>query len=374
MRDIKKIISKNLLNIPGSRISQKIVVIESDDWGTIRMSSKEAYNALLSKGYPVDKCPYNKFDSLESNEDLVQLYEVLKSVRGGDNKPAILTANNIVANPDFEKIRECDFKQYYNEPFTQTLKRYPNRDKVMDLYQSGITEGLIFPQFHGREHLNVKRWMSALQNFQKPEMDAFNNNVFSPKIIKSKGDINEYMDAFNFDVKSEIESQKQYIIEGLDLFNEIWGFKSESFIAPCYTWHSKLEETLKEYGVKYIQGLVNQLEPTDQKGFKRNRIYHYQGQKNKLGQRYFIRNVFFEPSTLPDFDWIGDCLHRICIAFKFNKPAIISVHRLNFMGDLNKKNREVNLRLFQELLTKITKQWPDAQFLSSDKLGQLYNN
>ena len=38
---LKQIISHNLLNIPGWRTKRKLVVIESDDWGAIRMPSKE---------------------------------------------------------------------------------------------------------------------------------------------------------------------------------------------------------------------------------------------------------------------------------------------------------------------------------------------
>ena len=44
---LKQIISHNLLNIPGWRTKRKLVVIESDDWGAIRMPSKEIYNQFL---------------------------------------------------------------------------------------------------------------------------------------------------------------------------------------------------------------------------------------------------------------------------------------------------------------------------------------
>jgi predicted deacetylase len=373
INSLKTTLSRNITNALGWKTNRKIVVIESDDWGTIRMASKVAYNTLSSKGYPIMECPYNTNDALESNDDLTALFEVLKSVKGSDGKPAILTANNIVANPDFELIKKSGFQEYYYEPFTDTLKKYPNHDKVMALYKSGIEEGLIMPQFHGREHLNVKRWMQALQNSEQAELDAFEQHVFSPKIAKSKGYVNEYMDALNFDDQSELEFQKKSIKEGLDLFESIWGFRSKSFIAPCYIWHSDLEQTLYENGVHYIQGLVNQFEPKNEKGTSYKKKYHYQGQQNKLGQRYFIRNAFFEPTTNPNFDWTGDCLNRINMAFKHKKPAIISAHRLNFTGHLNPKNREENLKLFKGLLIKITKQWPDVQFLSTDTLGHLYD-
>lgn len=374
MNSFRKKISSYVINFLGKQNEAKIVVIESDDWGTIRMSSKSAFYTLFERGYSVDQCPYNTNDALESNIDLEMLFEVLGSVKGCNGNPAILTANNIVANPDFEKIKDSDFKEYHYEAFTETLKRYPEHDKVIDLYREGITQGVVMPQFHGREHLNVHRWMKALQNQSEAELLAFNLYVFSPKIAQATGYQNEYMDALDFQSKNELEFQKESIAEGLKLFQETWGFKSESFIAPCYIWHTDLESTLKQNGVKYIQGLVNQLEPTEGNSWKYNKKYHYQGQKGGLGQRYFIRNAFFEPTIQPNFDWESDCLRRISIAFKMNKPAIISSHRLNYMGYLNPKNREVNLKRLRNLLLEIKKQWPEVQFMSTNQLGQLYDS
>lgn len=66
----KQIITHNLLNIPGWRTKRKIVVIESDDWGAIRMPSRATYNKLLLEGYRVDKNCYEKYDSLATEKDL----------------------------------------------------------------------------------------------------------------------------------------------------------------------------------------------------------------------------------------------------------------------------------------------------------------
>ena len=68
-------IKNTFLNILGKQISSKVVVLESDDWGTVRMSSQEAFQSLLKKGYRVDQCPYNTNDALESNQDLEMLFE-----------------------------------------------------------------------------------------------------------------------------------------------------------------------------------------------------------------------------------------------------------------------------------------------------------
>jgi hypothetical protein len=370
---VNSFIKNTFLNFFGKQITTKVIVFESDDWGTIRMSSQEAFKSLLKKGYPVDQCPYNTNDALESNQDLEMLFEVLNSIKGSDEKPALLTANNIVANPDFEKIKKSGFQEYHYEPFTETLKRYPAHDKVMELYRQGIQDGVVQPQFHGREHLNVIRWLGALKKDSKAEKDAFELGIFSPKISQTIVYTNEYMDAFDFDNCSELDFQRKVLEEGLKLFEKIWGFSSKSFIAPCYIWHPDVEETLVKYGVQYIQGLVNQLQPVDGKSFKYKKIYHYQGQKNSIGQRYFIRNAFFEPTIQPNFDWESDCLKRIELAFFWNKPAIISTHRLNYIGFLNPKNREQNLKRLQNLLFQIKKKWPEVQFISTDQLGELYD-
>ena len=48
------LLSLSKTNLRGKRIERKIVVIESDDWGTVRMSSKESFLELLKKGDPIE--------------------------------------------------------------------------------------------------------------------------------------------------------------------------------------------------------------------------------------------------------------------------------------------------------------------------------
>lgn len=371
---LKANITRNLMNIRGWQSgARKIVVIESDDWGTVRVSSKEAYNHFLKNKLPVNECPYNSNDMLESNEDMERLYETLSSVKDTNGNPALLTANNIVANPDFEKIKASGYRQYYFEPFIETYKRYPSHGRVAQLYKEGIEKKMLMPQFHGREHVNVARWLKALQANDKAAHWAFEQNMFSVHAERNPKVVNEYMDALDADDKHELQSKPVIVEEGLQLFKQIWGFQSKSFIAPCYIWDASLEPTLAKAGIKSIQGVAIQLQPVTSPGYQYKRKYHYQGQRNKLGQHYLVRNVFFEPSVNPNFDWVDDCLDRIETAFRWKKPAIISVHRLNFMGGLRPENREQNLALFSILLQEIIKRWPETEFMHSAQLGDLIN-
>lgn len=372
--NLKKTISQNLLNILGWQTDRKIIVIESDDWGSIRMPSKEAYQILLTKGYAVDQNPFNQFDSLESNDDVELLLNILSAVKDKNGNPALMTLNSVVANPDFKRIKESGYSEYFYEPFNETLKRYPKHDKVFNLIQQGIGAGLVKPQFHGREHLNVKRWMCSLQNGHMPVIDAFNQEMFSLHYENNPLYRNEYMDALDFDSVEELKMHARILEDGFNLFNNLWGFNSKSFIANCYVWHPEHEGVLNKLGVKYIQGIANQFIPTVGNDFIYKRKYHFQGQKNKLGQRYLLRNAFFEPYQKKNIDWTSDCLSRIETAFRWNKPAVISSHRVNFIGSLDTKHRDKNLREFNMLLKLILRKWPNVEFITSDVLGDLMSS
>ena len=72
-KEIKSKIYYNLINSPGWRTKRRIVVIESDDWGSIRMPSKDVYQRFLDRGLNLSNSDYNRIDTLESNEDLITL-------------------------------------------------------------------------------------------------------------------------------------------------------------------------------------------------------------------------------------------------------------------------------------------------------------
>ena len=371
LQTIKSSITRNLINIPGWHTKRKIVVIESDDWGSVRMASKDAYNYFLTKGLPVDKCPYNSYDALECNDDLERLFEVLGSVKDVNGNSAILTANAVMANPDFEKIRESGFQKYYYEPFTKTLERYPAHDRVYSLYQKGINEKLFKPQFHGREHLNVARWMLALIGGDSNAFLAFKWNMFSLHTGSNSNCRGEYLDAFAVESHEEMDQLKLIIASGLELFHQLMGYPSRTCIAPCSSWNRDVEVVLSKHGVKVLQGvLIQRVRIYGTQGLHKAK-YHYTGQPNSLSQRYLVRNCFFEPSQTSGIDPVADCLSRIHMAFVWHKPAIISTHRVNFIGFLNSSNRERNLTHFKTLLLAIIKRWPDVEFLSSDQLGGL---
>ncbi len=368
--NIRRTISNNLHNIHGWSTNRKIVVIESDDWGSIRMPSKNVYEKLLKNGIRVDKCPYNKYDSLASEDDLTALFNVLRQFLDKNERTPVITANVIIANPDFEKIRESGFKTYQYELFTETLKKYPGHVNSFSIWKQGMKEGVFFPQFHGREHLNVNRWMKGLQDNLSETHLAFNNELFGISTDITTEKRRSYLAAFDFDTISEIESQKKIINDGLEQFEKLFGYRSFSYIATNYVWHKNLETKLATDGIKYIQGSFIQREPKgDNSSF--NLIKHYLGESNSTGQHYLIRNCNFEPSLFPNNNSVENCLQEIKTAFRWRKPAIISSHRLNYIGSIVPENRDINLKLLLILFRQILVKWPQVEFKTSVELGEL---
>lgn len=351
-------------NWPGLvKIKEKLLVIESDDWGAIRTPSIEAIRAFEHQGMDLSKSMY-KVDSLASAQDLEYLFEILQSIKNDDGKHPIVTANTIMANPDFARIKASDFKEYYFEPFTETYKRYPRHQQNLEILKKGMLENVFRPQLHGREHLNIVRWMKALQSGA-----PFVRYTFDWGSTYSGNDDYAFMEAYDWNEPSEVNLHKKIIEDAMVIFENTFGFRSSSFIAPCYNWDSEIEPTLGELGVEWIQGISSQLAPTGSFG-KYRRIRHIFGEKNTFGSRYNIRNVFFEPTTNPIIDWTDQAMARIQAAFLFQKPAVISTHRINYVGFINPKNRENGLKQLKLLLQKIVKKWPDVKFVSTDQLGQ----
>ena len=70
------------------------------------MKNKETFNKLSSKGYYVNDCPYSKYDSLEKNDDIEYLSEILLSFKDKNNNPVKFTLNRVEANPDFNEIKK----------------------------------------------------------------------------------------------------------------------------------------------------------------------------------------------------------------------------------------------------------------------------
>jgi len=367
---LRNIIGSHYHNLKGWRTNRKIVVFESDDWGSIRMPSRIIFENLKNLGYPVHQKPFESYDSLECEEDLELLFHLIRKYQDKKGQHPTFTVNYIMTNPDFEKIEHSKYREYHYETFVETLSKYSGSKRVFEILMNGINEDLFYPQLHGLTHFNILQWLLSLQNHDLDTIRAFENRMVGITSKKDPESGNKLMIALSSISKEQIEEQIKDIRNSCILFENIFGYRSKSFIAPVYTWNRVIEKTLLEEDIEYLQGSQYQLEPLIEENGKINKVKHHLGKRNELGQIYLIRNSYFEPSADCTRDWVNETLYKIKTAFFWNKPAIISSHRLNYIGRIQPENRDKNLRLLDELIHKILKFWPDIEFLNSVELGE----
>lgn len=368
--DIKNNIVRILKNLPGKKTNRKIVCIFIDDYGSIRIKDKNAYFNLKKAGLNVDRVRYSRFDTLASTEDLQKLFDVLTSVKDCEGRYACLTPFVNIANPDFSKIKESNFTTYYREPFTETLQRYgSSHEDSFLLWKQGIANNIFYPAYHGTEHINVKRFMEQLQSKQKSTMLGFENECVCVPRFDNEPKFNKDTTVFYIEKKEENESLKKDIEVGMKMFENILGYRPKQFTPGAGCYSPLLNETLNKEGIKYIN--VNRFYPYPLGDNKYEKKFLYNGKTNDLGQKYVVRNCVFEPyfdNCSYNNDALSTCMKNIEAAFLMHAPAIISTHRVNFVGSLESSHRDKSLAQLKDLLHEIIKRWPDVEFMNGDTM------
>lgn len=366
---IKRFI-KNYFKNFDTHSKRKLIVFLSDDWGGVRVRSIEARQNLIKAGIAMDSNRFDKFDTLESNEDMEKLFDILLSFKDHNGNHPVITAVTNVANPEFDKIRENNFENYFYEPFIKTLKRYPNHNKVYKLYKKGIELKIFMPELHGREHLQVNWWMNYLKLNNPIVRQAFDNEFWhlGGKYLSNPLH-RDLTAAFDIADISELDEQKKILSDSIRLFEKIFGYKPVLFVPPSQHYNDELENIMNAAEIKLLN--VPRLRKMPLGNRKYQVKFHYTGQKNKYEQRYLVRNVVFEPNINLNDDGVDVCLSEIGNAFKHKTPAVISNHRAAFVGGIDVQNRNKGLKALNKLFSNILKLWPDAEFTTASDLRKI---
>ena len=367
---IKSDLTRLVKNLPGKKTRRRIVCIYVDDYGSIRVKDKKAYETLKAAGLPMDSSRYARFETLASTEDMQKLFEVLTSVKDSNGHYACFTPFANIANPDFDKIRESGFTKYYREPFTETLKRYgPSHEGSYKLWQQGLAEHLFHPEYHGTEHINVLRFMQALQRGHKTTRLAFDNESVALPVLPGDEPLHHETTVFYIEKAEENEALKEDIRTGMAMFESLLGYRPRQFTPGAGIYSPALHHVLKEEGIDYIN--VNRYCPYPLGDGKYVKRFLSNGKQNEEGQRYVVRNCVFEPylgNCSRNSMAVAGCLKNIEAAFRMHAPAIISTHRVNFVGSLESSHRDDSLMQLKELLIEIVKCWPDVEFMDGTQM------
>lgn len=362
---------KSVKNLPGWRTRRKLVVFNVDDYGNVRLASRAAGDRLSRAGVALGG-RFDRLDTLETRADLEGLLEVLDSVRDSAGRGAVFTPYALSANPDFAALR-ADPDTWQAEALPDTFARLSAEDPqayggAWALWREGIDRGLLQPEFHGREHLNLRLVMRKLArrdadvmaNLQAESMAGLTDDPDLPGV--------GFTHAFGLADRSDLAQHREIIADGIARFARIFGRPATCFTPPAQRLHPALQGFVAAQGIRAIDRPLHAVQQLDRG--RTRRAFHVMGRKRGQDHVTLVRNVLFEPGLAPGRDEVARALGLIEAAFRWGKPAMISSHRVNFCGHIDPANRKAGLAALKRLLNAILHRWPDAEFLSAGELAQ----
>ncbi|MEO8209368.1 MAG: hypothetical protein ABI840_02315 [bacterium] len=329
------------------KFTEKFIIIESDDWGLERAISNDSINWMKMKFGEVNFSRWS-LDSLETSEDLGELYNLLERYKNKFEHPPVITANFITHNVDYSKKNKLNFIP---------LSRGFNKESgdVRILYKKGIEDNYIFPQLHGYSHYNLSELNKYF--FDAEGKDAFENGFLVARSTV-KGNLSFLHGEF-----SKKNSDFTKINEAKEEFKNFFGFYSKSIIPPTFIFDSEFIKIFKTINVSMVQS-SNRLRNSEQKRYS---FPYFQKRK---GIYWSVRNARLDPH--PDYNFNHEqCIQSIDKAFENKSPAIIDFHRVNFAGRFVPAYRDRTMKELKRLLDNILRRWPEAKFIHTQKLNDI---
>ncbi|MCC5865179.1 MAG: hypothetical protein JJU31_08690 [Wenzhouxiangella sp.] len=364
-------IRDNVKNIPGWRTKRKLIAFVVDDYGCVRLASRAARDSIeAARRAPITQ-RFDRFDALESREDLEMLAEVLSSVRDSNARAACFTPYVVSRNVDFDQTLANGCQELRLQTLRQTVSEMEQAggkayQGLHEAWQEMVATGLFRPQFHGSEHFNPAVLSKALsENHPLLKVALENNSLACLEALPRLGRLG-WTAAYDPDLPSTfLEDIDQRLAEGVAAFEEFFGLRPVAFAPPALGFPGEKESLVEDLGFQGIDLPFTQ--PVVNSRFRFRIRPNWPGKRVGESLRVIVRNVIFEPNSGRP-DPVGLAMRQIETAFRWSKPAIISSHRVNFGGVIEKRNRELGLETLQALLRAIIDRWSDVEFVGMDEL------
>jgi hypothetical protein len=354
---------------------RKIVVFQSDDWGTQRITaSNEAENLLLKRKINNE---FVAFDTLESDIDLKRFRSEFADLSKKLNRELNMTFNMVMGNPDFEAIKKSDFKEYSVQDLNSSYNYYGFNSKKIKLeYDEMLKSNMFDFQFHSREHVNIKLWLKALNSKDVLIKEAFHLGFWGISTPTSQKFKQSFM--ATWDETDDIDDNWR-IENGIDEFTKYFGFEPSSFVPNNYIFPKNKVHLLEKKNIQSFQGREFLIQPKFNKFFpyrfklKRETGNTEPGSENIISM---VRNVQFEPSKdlfykkqgINQTDQLSTAKIQIQKAFAKNQIAIVDTHRVNYVSSRNEENANYGINQLGKLISYLVQQYPDIQFMSTQNL------
>lgn len=329
--DIKKLLLEPVFKHP-------VVIFESDDWGTGPSTQQDA---------------------------LVQISQLLSQFSDSKGHHPVMTLGIILAEPDIDKIKATGSQIYHKRTLADS-----SYTMLLEAIQNGVAQGIFSIHLHGMEHFWPASLMKSAHKDAKVKQWLFgnDNNLQTedlPSELQSRWVDSSCLPSSNHS-KEEIY---QAIDEELLLYKNIFGQAPTIVVPPTFVWTNTVEQAYADRGIKTLITPGRQCIGRNSNGQPKPNGRHFlNGQENE-GVLFLVRDDYFEPSLGHKAE---KTLQRITDKLKCGRPALLEMHRFNFINEA--ENNTASLQELEKLLQLITSNLVDVRFISAEQLATIIRN
>jgi hypothetical protein len=330
-----------------------------------------AYAVLRHRAFfreVVLRCPVVAFESddwgpgpAEDGSTLRELAATAAAHRDAGNRPATITIGVVLS------VAETPQSGMEGEGYRRVTLESDRCAAVRTALLEGERRGIFFLQLHGAEHYwppallaaatrdhSVAQWLS---------MPGLPRTESLPSHLQSR-----WVDASTLPSRA---LQTSVISSAVDdevrLFSRVFGRNPEVVVPPTFVWDERVEHAWARHGMRVIITPGCRREGRDAQGGLEppTRKTYNGGRSADTGLLYFVRDIYFEPAL---GHRAQDTVGRIVAKSRLGRPALIEMHRFNFVDDAQKA--AASFAELQRLLELTLIGLPNLRFVSPGELAR----